>query len=178
MYALVLMRAPRYIGALIVLVLAVALAAVRLEPANRRLARAILVSGLMLFTLIKLPAVFDAVAAASNRSPNPAVEAAEALRRSGIGPNTHVATVGTGIFAFWARLARLNLAAEIWDQDVPLFWGADVVRRRQMLCVMARGGSSAVVGVPSPGVNVEGWEPLGKSGYWMHRLSESDCKLQ
>ena len=175
MYVLVYVRTPRYVAAIAVLLFALALASVRLERTNQALVRAILVAGLLVFTLTTLPGILDAVAVLSNHNLDAMVEAAEALDRSGVHPNSHVGTVGAGLYAYWARLAHVNIAAEIWDDDVPLFWNADLARRNTMLCVMGRAGATAVVGRPPQNADMRGWEPLGKSGYWMHWVSQPEC---
>ena len=176
MYGLIFLRTTRYIAALAVVLFAIALASVRLAPTNRRLARAILASGLLVFAITSLPRVLEVITAVSNRSLDPMVETAEVLGRSGVGMNTHVAIVGPALFSYWARLARVNIAAEIWNDDVPRFWSADLVRRHDMFCVIANSGASVLVGSPPPNTHLDGWQPLGGSGYYMYRLSEQDCE--
>jgi hypothetical protein len=175
MYIFVYIRTARYIVAIAVLLFALALASVRVGRQNQALARAVLAAGIIVFTLTNLPATLDAIAALSKRSVLPTVAAGERLDRLGIPPNSRVGTVGAGMYAYWARLARVNIAAEIWDDDAPLFWNADLVRRNQVLCVMGRSGASAIVGFPPPNIDLTGWQPLGTSGFWMHRVSQQEC---
>ncbi len=175
MYSLVYIRTARYIVVLAVLLFSFALASVKFKRTNQVLVRGILAGGLILFTLTSLPGILDAFAGLSNHNPDAMVEVAEALNHAGIPANSRVGTVGTGLYAYWARLARTNVAAEIWDEDAPLFWNADSSRRNAMLCVMGKAGASFVVGFPPPNADLSGWEPLGKSGYWMHRESQQEC---
>ena len=175
MYLLVFIRTPRYVVAVTIVLLAVVLASARLPRTNAAGVRAILVSGLIVFTLTNLPGLIDTFAALPNRNLDPTVEVAEALAQSGIQANSQVGTVGDAIFAFWAHLARVNIAAEIWNDDAPLFWGADSARRNEMLCVMGKSGASVVIAPPPPGADVNGWVPLGQSGYWMYRISPQRC---
>src|ERR1017187_2860476 len=123
---------PRYIAAVTVLLFAIALVSVRFEPTDIRLLRGILGAGLVIFAVVSLPGIVDVITAAFSSHPDPMIEVAEGLERSGIRNDTHVATVGPAIYAYWARLARVNLAAEIWNDGVPQFWSADPVRRREM----------------------------------------------
>ncbi|MGB8886048.1 MAG: hypothetical protein WCC87_04950 [Candidatus Korobacteraceae bacterium] len=175
MYSLVYIRTQRYIVALAVLLFGVGLASVRFDPANRLLVRAILASGLLVYTLTNLPGVLDAIAGLANHNLDALVEVAETLNHAGFPANSRVGTVGTGLYAYWARLARVNIAAEMWDEDTPLFWNADPSRRQAMLCVMGKAGASVVVGHPPPNADLSGWEPLGNSGYWMHRVPQ-ECR--
>ena len=176
MYGLIFIRTPRYIAAVTVLLFAIALVSVRFEPTDIRLLRGILGAGLVIFAVVSLPGVVDVITAAFSSHPDPMIEVAEGLERSGIRNDTHVATVGPAIYAYWARLARVNLAAEIWNDGVPQFWSADPVRRREMLCVIANSGVSVIVGDPPQNINLDSWEPLGSGGFWMHRLSGHDCE--
>jgi hypothetical protein len=176
LYSLVYIRTQRYIVGMAVLLFAVILAAVRIERKKQVLVRAILVSGLIIFTLTSVPGVLITIEGVLNRGSDPTVELAEALNHAGISANSRVGTVGTGLYAYWAHLARVNVAAEMWDEDTPLFWNASLARRNAMLCVMGEAGSSAVIGHPPQNVGLSGWEPLGNSGYWMRRVSEQDCR--
>jgi hypothetical protein len=178
LYVLVYIRTPRYVVAVAVLLFTLALASVRTELANNALVRAVVAAGLIVFALTNLAGTLDAIAALPNRNLDAMVEAAEALHRLGIHPNTHVGTVGAGLYAYWAHLARVNVAAEIWDDDASLFWSADLSRRNTMLCAMGRAGASAVIGHPPANAEANGWEPLGNSGYWLHRISMQACGLR
>ncbi len=175
MYVLVFIRTPRYVAGVTVVSFALALASVRIPRTNTVLVRAILASGLITFTLTNLPGIIDTFAALPNRSLDPTVEVAEALAHSGIQANSHIGIVGTGLYAYWPHLARVNVAAEIWDDDAPLFWSADSSRRNAMLCAMAEAGASVVVAHPPQNADLNGWLSLGKSGYWMHRISQQKC---
>ena len=176
MYGLIFIRTPRYIAAVTVLLFAIALVSVRFGPSNIRLICGVLGAGVVILVITSFPGVLDVIAAVSNRNLDPMVEAAEALDHAGIRKNTHVATVGPALYSYWARLAKVNVAAEIWNDGVPLFWNADPLRRHGMLCVIANCGASVVVGSPPQNTNLDNWEPLGRSGYWMHQLSEQDCE--
>jgi len=178
MYVLVYIRTSRYVVALAVLLFALALASVRTARANQFLVRAILAAGLIVFATTNFGRTLDAIANLVNHNPDPTVEVAEALHHLGIHPNSHIGTVGTGLYAYWAHLARVNVAAEIWDDDAPLFWSVDSSRRGAMLCAMSRAGASAVVGLPPANADLNGWEPLGKSGYWLRRVSPEECGIR
>jgi len=177
LYLLVLIRTPRYVVALTVVIFALALAAVRLASTRRVLARATLAIGLAIFALLNLSNVIDAFAGLSS-GVSPVVAAAEELRQSGIGANSRVATIGAGVYAYWARLARVNIAAEVWDESAPAFWSAPAPQQAEILCAMSRTGAIAVIGQPTANADVREWQQLGKSGYWMRRISELGCRAQ
>lgn len=178
MYVLVTVRTPRYVAAVAVVLFSLGLASVRLERANKALASAILVGGLIVFAVTNLPGAMNIVSGLSDQGSNPVVEAAEAIRSSGVEPNTRICTVGAGVYAYWAHLAGVNIGAEIWNSEVPLFWNADLSRRNSMLCAMGNSGVFAVVGAAPANADLSGWEPLGHSGYWMYRVPERACQTK
>ncbi len=177
LYNLVYIRTQRYIVALAVLLFAVILAAVRIERTKQVWVRAIL-AGLSDWSLLRLtfPGMLITIEGVLNRGSDPTVELAKALNQAGVSANSRVGSVGTGLYAYWAHLARVNVAAEMWDEDTPLFWNASLTRRNAMLCVMGEAGASVVIGHPPQNVDLNGWEPLGNSGYWMRWVSPQECR--
>lgn len=175
MYVLVFVRTPRYIAAPTILLLSAAMASVRLKPKQGRQAAAILAAGLLVFATANASGIVDTVSSSLDRHTNTTVDVAEALERAGVQPNTRVATVGTAVYSYWAKLAHVNVTAEIWDEDAPLFWNADVGKQEAMLCAMSAAGASIVIGRPSGSTEMPGWEALGKTGYWMRRLPAGEC---
>jgi hypothetical protein len=92
---------------------------------------------------------------------------AAALVSAGLNKGDSIAFVGYSYSAFWARLARLRIVAEIRPDDVSRFWGTGAERRRAVLESMRAAGARAVVAeTPSSDANMDGWTELPE-GYVM-----------
>jgi hypothetical protein len=189
MYAQILV-APRYIAAFLVLLWAGALAGVRLpdSPANRRILAAcgtLLTLSLTLDLgltswhnvrgLVGIPrsADIDSTALVAAGAPEtPAIgatprpsEVAEVLLAQGLERGDAIGFVGYSFDAYWARLARLRIVAEVVPAEAGRFFGAGPERRAQILRAFAAAGAKAVVvdGVPGETV-IDGCDPVGRTG--------------
>jgi hypothetical protein len=93
---------------------------------------------------------------------------ARELRNAGLMPGDKVAFAGYGYSAFWARLARLRIVAEIRPADLAGFWSAEPQRRARILAALADAGVVAVVAEPPepPPASLDpGWQVIGNTGY-------------
>ncbi|MEX2150357.1 MAG: hypothetical protein WD793_09070 [Steroidobacteraceae bacterium] len=97
---------------------------------------------------------------------------AEALRADfGLEPGTRVAFIGYSYSAYWARLARLRIIAEVRPEESGEFWSASAAVRTEVLAAFAAAGAEAVVAEPAGmDVEAEGWEPIAATGYLVKRL--------
>lgn len=94
------------------------------------------------------------------------VVAAEQLWKLGARPDDKVAIIGDGTDAFWARLAKLRIVAEIMDANHGSreFWSASESKQQEVYAVFARAGAKLVVttcpacppGAPQGWVSIEG----------------------
>jgi hypothetical protein len=186
MYAVVYVEA-RYLGPFVVLLWADLLANVRIHnsPRSARLA-AILSVVILLLMLANIAALnFEGLRAFAgwgrpSRSaisqPKPPAwpgEVAQALHELGIAPGDKVAIIGYGFDSFWAKLARVQIVAEMPGTEASLFWFGDASTRAEALRAFASAGAEAIVAesVP-PAVSVVGWERVGQSGYHILLLGE------
>jgi hypothetical protein len=89
----------------------------------------------------------------------------------GLERGTRVAFIGYSYSAYWARLARLRIIAEVGPEETGQFWSASAAVRDEVLAAFAAAGAEAVVSEPA-GVDVaaEGWEPIAGTGYLLKRL--------
>ncbi|MEO8592837.1 MAG: hypothetical protein ABI759_05920 [Candidatus Solibacter sp.] len=105
----------------------------------------------------------------------------EGLRQAGIAPGIKVATLEYANHANvkWMRLARAKAVAEIYtttfDPSEREFWSADEVTRARVLETFLRAGAEIVVstGVPPDQPIPPGWHRIGKTGYFMLRLTRT-----
>jgi hypothetical protein len=97
---------------------------------------------------------------------------AEALRSDfGLKEGARIAFIGYSYSAYWARLARLRIVAEIRPEDKGQFWDASAAVRDDVLAAFAAAGADAVVSEPAgTGGEPQGWEPIAGTGYLVKRL--------
>ncbi len=181
----------RYIGVFLLLWWGEWLANARLpQPVPDRL-----VTGLSLimigFILANLLAFnlkgYSALAGGPPRPPGPPQpaalswpgEAAETLWALGVWPGDKVGVIGYAFESFWARLARVQIAAELLEWEAAPFWRNDPETRTAVLQAFARAGVTAVVAeyVP-PGTNLPGWHRVGDSDFYIYKISSADSILR
>jgi hypothetical protein len=92
-------------------------------------------------------------------------EYATFVLQSGVRPGDELALIGDGQYAYWARLARVRLVAEVPSRAADDFWTSGRERRRALLDAFRRAGAVAVVAPnATPGLDSLGWlrSPDGK----------------
>ena len=182
LYALVLVEG-RYIGMFVVLLWADLLANMRLPDAqlSRRL-----ISGIgtimVLLTLLNL-AAFNLAGLrdlSQNRNIGQSVnliaappswpgEVAEELHRLGVQPGDKVAVIGYAFDSFWARLARVQIVAEMLSGDADAFWVSEPSLQAAVIQAFADTGAKAIVAEYVPGyVALAGWRQVGNSNYYIY----------
>jgi hypothetical protein len=74
-------------------------------------------------------------------------EMADHLRRGIIAPGDKIACIErlSGMHAFWARLAKARIVAEIQGEDVEKFWSADDLVKARVIEAFARTGAKILV---------------------------------
>jgi hypothetical protein len=98
-------------------------------------------------------------------------EIADGLQRLGLRQGDRVGFIGESFTAFWARLARVRIVAEIPPQHAREFWSADPDRRSDALGTFADAGAVAVVADTVPEALVaRGWQTIGDTGYAVYFL--------
>jgi len=184
MYALVYVEG-RYIGAFVVILWADLLANLRLPDSalQRRLITATS-AAMILFMLLGI-AAFNLEGAGRLAGPPPAGastealagppgwpgEVAQELRRSGVNAGDRVAVFGYAFTSFWARLARVRVAAEMLPNDAELFWSTEAATRDEILRVLARNGVRAVVAESVPATaDTTGWRQVGRSNFYLRLI--------
>ena len=180
MYSLVYVEG-RYIGAFVVILWADLLANLHLPTSafQRRLTTATSAT-MILFMLLGIVA-FNLEGAGRLAGPPPAGastepragppawpgEVALELRSNGVNAGDRVAVFGYGFTSFWARLARVRVAAEMLPHDAELFWSTEAATREEILHVLALNGVRAVVAEDVPATaDTTGWRQVGGSSYY------------
>ena len=103
--------------------------------------------------------------------PNWPGEVAEALHRLGIKPGDKVAIIGYGFDSFWARLARVQIVAEMLDWEADPFWLGNSVTRSKVIQAFARTGAKAIVAEHVPNyASLSGWHQVNNSNYYIYLI--------
>lgn len=96
-------------------------------------------------------------------------EIAEGLLANGLKRGDRIGFLGYSFSAYWAKLARLKIVAEIHPEDLPAFWQLDIERQSDALQSFAESGAVAVISEPvSASSKVPGWERIGNTGYLLY----------
>jgi hypothetical protein len=184
MYSLV-HALPRYVGPFVVLLWAGVFCGVRLPDSHesRRLVACVIVA-ISLVTIVKIAAPTAQVIYDSGRDLIGGRDAwadvhwqvADSLSRMGIQPGDQVALIGLGGRAYWARLARVRIVAEIPQaeekefQEADKFWGANDFVKSQVIKAFTRTGAKVIVArVPSDAFTT-GWQRIGSTDYYAYIL--------
>jgi hypothetical protein len=185
LYAVVYVE-TRYLGPFIVLLWADLLANVRLPNSQtfRKLASVLSVI-MVLFMLINILAFnlegFRKLADRRNPTQQASAEAkppswpgevAEELHRLGIQQGDKVAIIGYGFDSFWARLAHVQIVAEMQEWEADAFWLGDHALQSEVIRAFARTGAQAIIAERVPGcASLVGWHRVGDSNYYILALS-------
>ena len=172
MFALVYVE-PRYVGGFVLIVWVTLLSAVRLPATTlaRSLLRVITAVVVIAATVVLLS---HAVAELRNpaASRNTQWEVAKAIHEEfGLAEHTRVACLGYCFNAYWARLGRFRIVAEIPSLGANEFWSASPERQERALDALASTGSRLVVAQTLPRfTSTEGWHRIGDTGYYARSL--------
>jgi hypothetical protein len=171
LYALVYIE-PRYLGAFIVLFWLGVGSGVRVAdaPTAKHLiacvSTAMVVSLLMTVSLLTLRAL-----TASTVSWDVSWQVADGLHRIGIHPGDKVACIGDAATAYWARLARVHIVAEIPLPETGDFWAADPSVKGQVLEIFAKTGAQVIVTEQAPRhASASGWQQIGQTNHYAYPL--------
>lgn len=186
LYALVYVEG-RYVGAFVTLLWGDLLANIRLPdvPVKRRLAAwlsgamlAFMLMSILAFNLEGLKTLVGGESAApgdnqSAPAPSWPGEVAEELHRLGIQAGDSVAVIGYGFDAFWARLARVQIVAEMLEWQAEAFWLGDSTVRSQVIEAFAHTGAKAIVAEHVPAyASLAGWHRIGDTDYYIYLVTE------
>ena len=186
LYALVLVE-DRYIGVFILLFWADVLANIRLSemPGKSAWIRMIsfvaaigLAANILLFNLDGFARLNPSlVADLSDPAAPPArpLAVAQALQRLGVHPGAKVGLIGYAYDAFWARLAKVRIVAEMLEDDAEDLWHGDKALEQTVLNAFADAGVSAVVAENVPThADLSNWHQVENSNYYIYVFPENE----
>jgi 4-amino-4-deoxy-L-arabinose transferase-like glycosyltransferase len=92
---------------------------------------------------------------------------AEGLRREGIRSGDEVAFIGDSFAAYWARLARVRIVAEIVPEDADTFWAADITAKGRIINAFRHTNAAIIVTDHIPTFSSPGeWRRIEHTDYY------------
>jgi hypothetical protein len=97
---------------------------------------------------------------------------AQDLAANGVAPGTRIALVGPHAESYWARTARLHIAADVPPPVVNAFWQLAPAARDSLLDEFASAGATVAIATvgPDSGTPDSTWTPL-RYHAWLRRLA-------
>jgi len=101
------------------------------------------------------------------------LDVAQTLLDLGIRHGDRIGVIGYAYDSFWARLARVQIVAEMFDeQAIDDFWSGTDSLQQSVLNSFAATGVGAVVAEYVPAdANLDGWYRVGNSNYYVYRFT-------
>jgi hypothetical protein len=100
---------------------------------------------------------------------------AEELWHLGIKPGDQVGVIGYAFDSFWARLAKVQIVAEMFDWQADPFWLGEPAFQEEVLHAFAGTGARAVVAERVPHyASLSGWHQVENSNYYIYLLASVD----
>jgi len=175
-----LVENDRYLGGFVLVLFLTLLAAVRLRPDVQKAGACV---AFAVFLVMMLGTADYTVRVVMNHmaipgtGPNPAwqdVVAAEQLLRMGAQPGDKAAVIADGTGAYWARLGKLRIVAEIMDSNHGSreFWHASEEEKQDVYNAFARAHAKLVV-TSCPPEAPAGWQPIKGTPYCVRFLPPS-----
>jgi hypothetical protein len=162
----------RFLGGFVVVLFLTLLAAVHLGPADLRSARYVAIAVFITMVLgtadvtLRYATGHLAIPGSGPNSSWQHVVTAEQLQKMGARPGDRVAVIGDGTGAYWARLAKLRIVAEVMgaNHGSAQFWESPEDVKESVYAAFASAGASlAVASCPAHAAN--GWQTISGTDY-------------
>lgn len=175
MYASVFLE-PRYVAPFVVMMwVGLLLVLEPLMPANWR--RGFFGGAAVVLFASTIPNLSPSVGALLPGKANAHWEDARFVLGSGVRPGDRIAVIGDGTFAYWARLARVRIVAEVPPGSAPEFFAASQARRDSLLQLLRASGVQAIVSLgPWRVARNLGWQMNSRLG--VLRLATQDAETE
>ncbi len=94
------------------------------------------------------------------------VRVASGLRELGLREGESIGVIGDAITATWARLARVQIVADVASRDLEAFWKSSPAEQDAVLAAFGTAGARAVIAEAPAGSNIPpGWAQVGRTPY-------------
>jgi 4-amino-4-deoxy-L-arabinose transferase-like glycosyltransferase len=179
----------RYIAAYVVVLWMVLFQSVAIpySEESKRIFTAILTSAALITVIILAAGTGRAVLHAARYFMNGNTEApflqsgytdwkvAKYLHNAGLRAGEPVGAVGWTLNAYWARMARVHIVAEVPHKGARAFWSSDTAKRAVLMQLFQDVGAKAVVGKGVPvGSAPVNWQHIGDTDYYVYVFQNSD----
>ena len=171
---LVIHLQPRYVGGHVVLLVLGLFSALRMPRA--RAARGLLFGAVTIVAVLWVFGMVDTVVppeleALETAADHPALDAARALEALGVPRGARVAVIKRSMWSYWARVGGFRIIAEVQPRDSDVYESLEPSGERRVMETFRALGVRWVVTVESvTRASALAWEPLGDSGWYVHRL--------
>jgi hypothetical protein len=175
MYLLVNVQ-TRYVAPFAVLLCVGLLSCVRLPDSreSKRLVVCATVTALTMFLISIGPTTFRTfrdLIVWRNSSLNRHWYVADGLKRMGVQQGDKVASIGDARTAYWARLARVRIVAEVPSEDTSEFWTADSLVKDRIFRTLVESKSDLIVASEVPKwAPTDGWQRIGNTNSYVYFL--------
>jgi hypothetical protein len=177
LYALVLIQ-PRYVGAYFALFWLALFSSIKLADnlQNKKLVEVVCgVAASVMIIGISTTIVFNTYGsfrkAINGEDQFIHADVAIGLKDMGIPSGTKVGNIGYTFEAYWARLARLKIVAEITEADQEQFWLAAPGVKREVYKKFAESDAAFIMTFNPPAYAVlDGWKEIGNTDHYIYIL--------
>lgn len=98
-------------------------------------------------------------------------QVANGLNQIGIKPGDKATSIGSYSSAFWARLARVRIVAEMPSEDVGHFWAANAALQSEVIRTFASTGAKVIVAEKAPEyASSVGWQKIKNTDFFVYLL--------
>jgi hypothetical protein len=172
LYALVHVE-PRFIGAYVTIFWMAILCGIRLSGAEtRRMAEYVALAIVVTILLSVADGTMRAIRAGGPYSARDQIVVADEIEKMGLHAGDHIAILGDGNWAYWARLGKLKIVSTVVSINTPAFWAETPAEREDVYRLLAGTGARAVVSAQVPPSNArDGWERIGTTDLYLRWLS-------
>lgn len=164
----------RYVGAYIAVFWMAILFSLRLANSDsvRRMAQFLAVAMVVTILLSVADGTMHAIRAGGPYSARDQIVVADGLEKMGLRAGDHVAILGDGNWAYWARLGKLKIVSTVMSRDTPTFWAETPEQKEEIYRLLAGTGATAVVSAQVPASDAgSGWKRIGATKYYLRWLS-------
>lgn len=178
---------PRHVGAFLAVLAMIIFSSVRLTDSQKSKRLVTWMVSTMVLTIMIPISVSTAPKAYSTlrdliKGEDPTAhvqwQVANALKQIGVQSGDKVAHIGDSFLIYWARLARVQIIAEVPTWDVDKFWAADPSVKSQVIKILAGTGAKVIVAelvifgkkVPHNYGSTIGWQRVGNTDYYVYNL--------
>jgi hypothetical protein len=180
MYSLIHLQ-TRYVGVFFVLFWMGLFSSLRF-PSSEKVTRIInsivlvMLMPMIIFLFLSIiPKAYSAVKYiiySNNGSDHLHYQVAKGLEDMGIRQGDRVASIGACFDAYWARVLRCRIIAEIPDEYIDDFWKSKDDVKNELIKTFKTTGAKALIAkdIPLP-VHKEGWQRVGNTDYYVYMLN-------